>query len=327
MRKPAAYPVPSYTDPNDRRLVQIVQQSETSQPRAVNILGVPFDGAVLGRKGASGGPSAIRHAMGGFSSYNIELGVGLEEASIFDLGDLAVDNADVNEAHSLVEAEVGKELRDDSLLAVLGGDNSISLPALRASAKKLGRMGLIIVDSHLDLRGKLDGKPTSGSSYGIAIEEGLADPRNVVEIGAHGFLNARAYVDKARRLGINLFPAEELSRRGPLATAREASALASKGTDAVYLSFDLDAVDLAQMSGVSAPSAGGMWARNAFALMYEVVRLARVKCADLVELAPSLDASGESERVAAGALTYLIAGFVARKGQPKPQIRKQPAER
>ena len=312
MRKPAVYPVPSYSDPNDKRLEQIVRPGGTSQPRAVNILGIPFDGAVLGRKGASAGPGAIRQAMGGFSNYNIELGMGLEDAGIFDLGDLVVDEADLEGVQFLVESEVGKELRDDSLLVILGGDNSVSLPALRANAKKFGRLGLVVVDSHLDLRGKLNGRPTSGSSYGLAIDEGLVDPKNVVEIGAHGFVNSRVYVDKARRLGFGLFTAEELSRRGPGAVAREACALASKGTDAVYLSFDLDAVDLAQASGVSAPSAGGMWARNAFALVYEAARMARVKCADLVELAPSLDPSGKSERVAAGALTYLIAGFVAR---------------
>ena len=313
MKKPAAYPVPTYADPNDKRLVQIIRPSEVSQPQAVNILGISFDGAVLGRKGAAGGPGAIRQAMGGFSNYNIELGVGLDDANIFDLGDLILDDADVEKAHSVIEAEVGKELLDDSLLALLGGDNSISLPALRASAKKFGKLGLIVVDSHLDLRGRLNGKPTSGSSYGLAIEEGLVDPRKVVEIGAHGFLNSRVYVDKAKRLGIKLFSAEELSRRGPGAVARQACALASSGTDAIYLSFDLDAVDLAQVSGVSAPSAGGMWARNAFALLYEAARMAQVKCADLVELAPSLDPSGKSDRVAAGALTYLMAGFTVRK--------------
>lgn len=313
MRRPATYPAPSYTDPDDRRLLQMVHPAETSQPNAVNILGIPFDAAVLGRKGAAGGPDALRQAMGGFSNYNVDLGVGLEDANIFDLGNLDVGGADVEEAHRLVEAEVGKELRGDALLAILGGDNSISLPSLRANAKKFGRLGVVVVDSHLDLRGKLNDKPTSGSSYGIAIEEGLADSRNVVEIGPHGFLNSRAYVDKARRLGVKLLSAEELSRRGPAAVAKEACAVASKGTDAVYLSFDLDAVDLSQVSGVSAPSAGGMWARNAFSLMYEVTRGAKVRCVDLVELAPSLDPTGSSQRVAAAALVYAIAGFLNRR--------------
>jgi formimidoylglutamase len=313
VRKPAAYPVPTYGDPNDKRLVQIIRPGEVSQPRAVNILGIPFDGAVLGRKGAVEGPGGIRQAMGGFSNYNIELGVGLEDANIFDLGDLAMDGVEVEKAHSLVEVEVGKELREDSLLAILGGDNSISLPALRANAKKFGKLGLIVIDSHLDLRGRLNGKPTSGSSYGLAIEEGLVDPRSVVEIGAHGFLNSRAYVDKAMKLGITLVSAEDVSKRGPKAVTRESYMLASKGADSVYISFDLDAINQAQAAGVSAPSAGGMWARNAFTIIYELARMEKVRCADIVELAPSLDPTGSSQRVAASALVYAAAGYHNRR--------------
>lgn len=312
MRIAARYPSLSYHDPDDTRLIQIIRSSERPMPRSVNILGVPFDGAVLGRKGAAGGPSGIREAMAGFSNYNVELAQGLEDSRVFDLGDLAVGHEDVGRADSEVEEEVAADIQNDSLLVVLGGDNSVSLPALGACSKTLGRLGLIVVDSHLDLRGRIEGRPTSGSSYGLAIEEGLVDPRNVVEIGAHGFLNSRQYVEKAKRLGITVVPATEVSAKGPAAVSRNAYSIASRGADAVYLSIDMDAVDLAQVAGVSAPSAGGMWARNMFTLAFEIARNEWTKCADIVELAPSLDPSGRSQRVAAAALTYLIAGFAAR---------------
>ena len=313
MRKAAEYPVPKYHDPDDRRMVKIIQPSSRPGPRAVNILGVPFDGAVLGRKGAAAGPAAIREAMAGFSNYNVELDVGLEDARVFDLGDVVVDKTDVKKAHSQIEAEVTGELRKDSMLVILGGDNSVSLPALKATFRKFGRLGLIVIDSHLDLRGEIGGKPTSGSSYGLAIDEGLVDPRSMVENGAHGYLNSRGYVEKARKLGITLVNVEEVGRRGPRAVALESYALASKEADAVYVSFDLDAVDLAQVPGVSAPSAGGMWARNAFTMMYELAKMEKVRCADIVELAPPLDASGASSRVAAASLVYLVAGFLNRR--------------
>ena len=74
MRKIAAYPKPAYSDPNDLRLVQMVRAAASAQRDSVNLLGVPFDGAVLGRKGAAGGPSAIRNAMSGFSNYSMEWG-------------------------------------------------------------------------------------------------------------------------------------------------------------------------------------------------------------------------------------------------------------
>lgn len=294
-------------------MVQVIQRADEAEPRAVNILGVPFDGAVLGRRGARDGPSGIRQGMAGLSNYNVELGAGLEGARVFDLGDVVVDNEDGFKAHAAIQGEVSSSLRDDSLLSILGGDNSISLPAISACSNKFGRLGLVVIDSHLDLRGEIDGKPTSGSSYGLAVERGMVDPRNVVEIGVHGFLNSRVYFEKAKDLGIAIYTAEDVSRRGPRAVARDAYRLASKGADAVYFSFDIDAVDLAQVSGVSAPSPGGMWARNAFALAYDIATGETVKCADIVELAPSLDPTGGSERVAATALVYLIAGFVHRR--------------
>jgi formiminoglutamase len=314
VRHIAEYPEPSYRDVNDMRLVEIIKDAQVPVSGGVNILGVPFDGAVLGRRGAAGGPSAIRRAMSGFSNYNIELGVRLSKAKISDLGDVVFDGNDVVRAHGQVEAEVAAGLDEESLLVVLGGDNSVSLPSLRACAKKLGKIGVLVIDSHLDLRGEIGGRPTSGSSYGLALEtiDGL-DPQRVVELGAHGFLNSKKYFDKAERLGIRLMTAQEVREMGPEAAAREACRVASRGADAVYLSVDVDAIDLSEVSGVSAPSSGGLNAADVCKIVYEVVKGGKVACADIVELAPSLDQSGRSERVAATVLTYAVAGFLSRK--------------
>ena len=314
MRKIAAYPKPAYSDPNDLRLVQIVRAAASAQRDSVNLLGVPFDGAVLGRKGAAGGPSAIRNAMSGFSNYSLEWGTDLRRARIFDLGDVGVPSREVAKAHAEIESEVSGALEESSLLLILGGDNSISLPSLGAFAKKFGRAGLVVIDSHLDLRGEINGRPTSGSSYGLAVEsmKGL-DPHRVAEIGVHGFLNSRIYHEKAEKLGITVITAKRVREMGAAAVAAEAYAIASEEADGVYLSVDLDAVDLSHVSGVSAPSAGGMSAGELLDLGYEISRREGVKCADIVELAPSLDPTGKSERVAASLVASLIGGFVSRK--------------
>ena len=294
-------------------MVQIIRKASRPAPKAVNILGIPYDGATLGRKGAAGGPRAIRESMGSFSNFSVELGLGLESARVFDLGDMVLEGSDVTKAHETIEEEVGHDMAPSSLLVVLGGDNSISLPALRASGKKCRALGLIAVDSHFDLRGKIGGKPTSGSSYGLAIETvGTLDPGRVVEVGIHGFLNSKGYADKAKRLGVKVITAEEVRSRGALSVAREAYDVASAGADFVYLSVDLDAVDLAQVSGVSAPSVGGIGAQELSTIAYEMAKKRMVKAADLVELAPSLDPTGRSQRVAATVLMNLIAGFNSR---------------
>jgi len=314
LRSAPNYPTPRFKDPNDTRLVEIISPSKGPESKAVNILGIPFDGGVLGRKGASGGPEAVRQSLSGFSNYNVELDLSLESAKIFDLGDLVVSRSDVLGAHREIEDEVGHDLEPTSLLTIVGGDNSVSLPAIRAFGRKFGRIGLIVVDSHFDLRGKISGNPTSGSSFGLAISTvGGLDPHKVVEVGIHGFLNSQKYARIAERLGIRVFTADEVRKVGTVSIAKRALDIAARGTSAVYLSVDIDAVDNSFVSGVSAPSVGGISSMELCELVFELASSDMLKCADLVEVAPSLDPTGKTQVVAATALVYLIAGFQDRK--------------
>ena len=312
MRRPASYPKPGYTDPRDKRLVSIIRSSDKAEAGAVNILGVPFDGAVLGRKGAAGGPSAMRNAMRFFSNFNPEVSLDLRNAKIFDLGDVVTDQGDVKEVHAEVEKEVTAALLPSSLLILIGGDNSISLPSIRACSKSQ-KLGLVVFDSHFDLREALEGKPTSGSSYGTAVRtiEKLGGSR-LAEVGIHGFLNSRDYADEARRLGATILTVKDVRKAGTLATAKRAYEVASRGADRVYVSVDLDCLDISYVSGVSAPSAGGLGAGELFEMLYFLGSKKKVVCADIVELAPQLDPTGKSDVVAATALVYLVAGFVGR---------------
>ncbi len=314
MRRPAEYPAPRYHDPRDRRLVGIIRQVSRAAEDSVNIVGVPYDGAVLGRKGAAGGPQAVRQALASFSNFNPELGLDLLKAKITDVGDIVLGDEDVVATHRKVEAEVKSLITDGSLLVVLGGDNSVSLPSIRAFSSRFRPMGLVVIDSHYDLRGEIDGRPTSGSSYGLALKtaSGL-DPRNVVEVGIHGFLNSKEYAEDAERRGIKVFTASDVRKIGAAKVARLAYAAAGKGTDAVYVSIDLDAVDLAQVSGVSAPSVGGTSAQDLADLAFVLASERKVRACDIVELAPALDPTGRSQVVAASVLVNLIAGFTTRR--------------
>jgi len=148
LRRPPAYAAPRFFDPKDRRFVWIVQKADSAQANAVNLLGVPYDGAVLGRKGAAEGPQAIRQVMGASSNYSPELGVDLLDARVFDLGDLVLESEDVERMQTQVQREVADTLDRSSLLVLLGGDNSISLGSITACAGKFGKIGMIILDAH-----------------------------------------------------------------------------------------------------------------------------------------------------------------------------------
>lgn len=306
--------MPSHPDPRDKRLVSIVRRARRAAPEAMNLLGVPYDGAVLGRRGAAEGPSGIRQAMRFFSNYDPELGQDLRGAKLFDLGDLEVGSADVLQVHAQVEREVGAALSPGSLLVVLGGDNSISLPAIRATAKRFGKVGIVVFDSHFDLRRPVGGRPTSGSSYGTALRSVAGtSPSRAVEIGIHGFLNSAPYAREARRMGLTVYPAEAVERLGASRVARDAYRIASEGSDAVYVSIDVDCLDLAYVSGVSAPSVGGLMPKALFEMLRFLTAKRDVVCADVVELAPPLDPTWRSQVTAATALVQMVAGFCERQ--------------
>jgi formimidoylglutamase len=314
LRKPATYQVPRFFDPKDRRLFTIIQRSLEAQANAVNILGIPYDGAVIGRKGAVEGPTAIRQVLGAAANYNPELGVDLLDARVMDLGDMVLESEEVERVQAQVKSETLSSLDRSSLLLILGGDNSLSLGSIGACAEKYDRIGLVVLDAHYDLRGKMGGRPTSGSSYGLAIKtlQGHLEPSRTVEIGIRGFVNSRIYADEAKQLGITIYTSADVRKRGAATIAQEAFGIASKEVDAIYFSVDIDCVDIAQVCGVSAPSVGGLepWEVNEIA--YYLARQKEVVCADLVELAPSLDSSGRSQIVATSVVLHLIAGFKMR---------------
>ena len=313
MRRPASYPTPTYTDPRDRRLVSMVKGSEKAATNAVNILGIPYDGAVLGRKGASEGPQGIRRAMRFFSNYSPELKQDLLKVRVVDIGDVVVGSDDVRKVHSDVKEEVWRALSRSSMLVVLGGDNSLSLPSIAACSEKFGKVGLIVFDSHFDLREPMGGKPTSGSSYGTAVRtlDGM-DGSRLVEVGIHGFLNSREYAEEAKKLRATVFTAGDVRKRGGASVAKRAYEIASRGADVVYVSVDFDCLDISYVPGVSSPSAGGISAIELLEMLHFLGGRSKVVCSDLVELAPPLDPTGKSEIVAATALVSLMAGFAAR---------------
>lgn len=311
--------MPRFFDAKDKRLVSIIQLADTAKDNAVNIIGVPYDGAVIGRKGAVEGPMAIRQVLGGASNYNPELGVDLLDAKVFDLGDVVLGSEDPETVQAQVRSEASGMLDKSSLLVLLGGDNSLSLGSITACAAKFGKIGLIVLDAHYDLRGKMGGKPTSGSSYGLAINtlKNELDPNRVVEIGVRGFVNSRAYADDARQLGITTYTPADVRRLGTAKVAQQAYEIAAKDAEAVYLSIDVDCIDMAQVCGVSAPSAGGLDTWEVNEMVYFFGRQDKVVCSDLVELAPPLDPTGRSQMVAMTVLLHLIAGFKMRDPQPK----------
>jgi guanidinopropionase len=151
---------------------------------------------------------------------------------------------------------------------------------------------MIHVDAHSDLYPPyFGGYDSHGTPFRRAVEEGLLDPRRIVQIGLRGSSIDMSDVDFAHDHGVRQIAVEEVFDRGVDDVMDEARRLVGK--DPIYVSFDIDAIDPSQAPGTGTPEVGGLWVQQAQRLIRRLMGL-EVVGADLVEVSPPWDATGNT---------------------------------
>jgi formiminoglutamase len=297
-------------DPNDPRALDLFKPwTETALPE-YGLIGIPFDGAVLGRKGAAGGPAAIRDAFRFNSSYSFEEDIELFQSSIGDLGDVMVPQDDVTRAHVQISEALDNVWKNNCHPLILGGDNSTTFAAVRALAQRTpGKIGILDFDAHHDVRQPVQGA-SSGTPYYQIVEDlgGKVPPQNIVQVGLRRFANSKVYREWATKKGIRQFPMKEIRRIGFSTILEQALEAATNGVDALYVSLDMDVVDQAWAPGVSSPSPDGLTPREVFDGVLAAGNRPQAKGFEVVEVAPNLDPTGNTARVAAQAVLHYLVG-------------------
>ena len=294
------------TDPNDETFGDVVERVRLGEALGeydAVFLGEPYDGAVIGRRGAHAGPTAIRRELEGVKSHHFGRG---PVGPIADVGDVGVPpDASVERAQTDIES-VTEQLHDaDAFPVFLGGDNSLTVPNVTPLLDG-GSVGVVSIDAHLDCRAVEDG-PSSGTPYRQLHDRGL-DSLSVV--GARHFETSTVYGEYLREQGGTIVTADDVGR--DLDAAVE-SALAGLGdVDTLYVSLDVDAIDGATAPGVSAPTPGGITSREAFVLLGELLADDRAVGFEGLECAPPLDRGNRTVRIAARAVAHALSAGVDR---------------
>ncbi|GBU18578.1 Guanidinopropionase [Methylobacterium jeotgali] len=275
----------------------------------IGLVGIPFDGATTNRPGACLGPRAVREASTHTRAVNHSTGVApYALAACADLGDVPVNPIDAAETCRRIEA-FHAALRSQGIVPLsVGGDHLVSYPVLRALGA--GRpLGLVHIDAHSDTDDSQYGgtRLTHGTPFRRAVEDGVLDPRRMVQIGIRGSLDSADERDWALAQGIRIVTLEEAVGRGLPETVAEARAVVGEGP--AYLSFDIDALDPAYAPGTGTPEPGGFTTREALYLVRSLRGLDLVG-ADLVEVSPPLDAAGITA-LAGGTLLFEILCLLA----------------
>jgi formiminoglutamase/agmatinase len=318
VRSPARFPERTPTPDDPRFLDLFVPQALGAD---LLLAGTPYDGAVIGRKGCRDGPTAIREAfrwLGGWDPGAGGIGGGrsLKGLRIHDLGDVPPVEGDTRATHEAVQAHLGKAISGKQPLVVLGGDNSLSYATFRALHEAHGgRWGVVVLDAHYDLR-PVEGQPSSGTPYRRILTEVVGRPvkgPNLVEVGIRPYANAPSLAAFAREHGVRVLPVSEVRRRGMPEVAEEAVAQAGDGADHLFLSVDIDGLDQSIAPGCSAPGAGGLTFDEARVLVEAVAADRRCRGMDVVEVAPNLDPTGNTARVAAQLVAHFAGALHARR--------------
>jgi len=257
----------------------------------IGLIGVPWDSGTTNRPGPRHGPRQLRDMSTMIRAQNGATGVRPFEAlNCADLGDVPPNPADILDSMDRITAFYDRVVAANIRPLTVGGDHLSSLPILRALAKDTP-LGMIHFDSHTDLFNSYFGgtKYTHGTPFRRAVEEGLLDPKRVIQIGVRGTAYDMEDRDFATSVGIRIVPIEEFFDRGPEDVMREAREIV--GTQPTYVSYDIDFVDPAFAPGTGTPEVGGP---NAFQAMQVARFLAGVNIvgADLVEVSPPFDTSG-----------------------------------
>jgi agmatinase len=279
----------------------------------VAVLGVPHDAGTTYQPGARFAPYHVRRVSALIQGYHPVHGFDVfSRLRCVDGGNIVFPPFDRAAMRTAVETEIRQLIAGQVTPLLLGGDHSITLPVLRALAKRLGPLAIVHVDAHLDLSGPdvWGDEFHHGTPLKHAIDEGLVEPGQLYQIGVRGPRGAATDDVIARTSGHSVFSADDVGERG---AKRVCAELRERiGARPVYVTFDVDAIDPAFAPGTGTPVPGGLTAREALGLIRGLAGL-DVRGADVVEVCPPLDHADLTAHLAAHLMWELLAVIAMRR--------------
>jgi guanidinobutyrase len=279
--------------------------AETAAGLDACFVGVPLDIGTSNRSGTRFGPKQIRAESVLLRPYNMwTRAAPFDSLQVADIGDVPINTFDLKDSVRRIESFYDDMLRHDVRPLTLGGDHTLSLPILRAMAKKHGPLALLHIDAHADINPHMFGEEIAhGTPFRRAFEEGLLDADYVFQIGLRGTGYTAEDFDWARERGFQVVQAEQLWHQSAVPLMDQ---IRQKiGARPVYLSFDIDSLDPAYAPGTGTPEIGGLTSIQALEIIRGCRGLSLVG-ADLVEVSPPYDTNGNTALLAANLLFEML---------------------
>ena len=300
-------------------------------------LPIPWDATASYGQGTAQAPQEIRNASmyvelcdpdlggiyrAGLSDEKISTDVQTWNNEATELAKPIIEKGDVDDGDQLAEQvkkvdvlcqnmnghvyrQVKAFMEKKKLVALIGGDHSISLGSIHAHLERYPQMGILQIDAHCDLRQRFEGFTYSHASimFNILHETGM---QHLTQVGVRGFCEEE-YERIQSDSRIRTFFDRELAEKKSEGQTWNAicDQMINTLPQEVYLTIDIDGLDPSFCKHTGTPTAGGLTYQELSILMKRLVRSGKtIVGLDLVECSPA-----KEEAALAAQLLYQAAGW------------------
>ncbi|SEL32713.1 agmatinase [Colwellia chukchiensis] len=282
------------------------QASSAIYSHSVHLIGFEFDGTACFRKGTKDGPNALRKVSDGIESYSPYLNADLEDIDFYDLGNLSTaivatgnEQQDINQQWQNASDDFkqlfdGLDLVTEQIKVItLGGEHSISYAPITSYLAQYHDLVVIHLDAHADLRDGYLGFHHSHAAIIRRVHEHFGPDQQLIQYGIRSGTKAEYQWMQAHKT-LKSSRAEFLQAVAAIDDQR-----------AIYLTLDLDYFDPSFFPGTGTPEPGGE-DFHSFVSLCKILQTKNFVGCDVVELAPNIDSTGNSDVFAAKVVRELI---------------------
>lgn len=294
----------------------------------IAILGVPSDEGSPWLPGARFAPRKMREMSVRFAGYGpvqeqngyydvdedrCLLGHEIRNQRIADCGDVDIVLANPEATFRNITRSTAAILAREAIPVVLGGDHAISYGVVRAYEEPVS---VVHFDAHLDYRPFVHGTEYGNGSPMIRIGE-LSTVERMVQVGVRSVRTSVKDLEASRGRGNEIVSVTQLRSRG---IADVVAALPVGGK--VYLSIDIDVLDMPLAPGCASPEPNGLSYDELRQTCFAIAARHEIVGMDVVEINPTVDTPVHSTsllgaQIAMETMGHAVEnpGYLRRKGR------------
>lgn len=223
-------------------------------------------------------------------------------------------NEGSEELNRNIHDQAAQWLDAGKLVGLVGGDHSTPYGLIRALGERHERFGVLHIDAHCDLREAYEGFTHSHASIMYNVLQTIPSVDRIVQVGVRDFSatelrtaeqSGRVVQFADHQLAEAAFNGEEWNTT----CDRIVAALPEK----VYISFDIDGLDLVYCPHTGTPVPGGMSFNQAVALLKKVADSGRTIIGfDLVEVGTAPEERAKCDAIVGARMLWKLCGQTLR---------------